>query len=358
MFFTLPMESFQLINSERSKHGYTTNHFKTYNKHCKTMKRKFHDIEPSTYLLYTLESNLAKFKMNNSISFLYKNKKLLKNEHSEFSKVYLGYIECIVENKKGIGKIDRLVELRHQLADYYSFLDDVYQLADNRHDFEEYKVKYAWNDITIVFETQKILNSFLDKTFCLNDFRFNTQLALKIILVEKRKEGFLNLLTTPSSGNSKSNDSQPDLLKVFKATSDLHAAVCDLERFLSDNFVDSNFLLQFKNSTEKVLSFIKSIMDYSNGNLNADINSFVSPVYFEDAAEHLEELKRTKKVNPKKLRSLLLDIVEKRLEVSEEDIKMPFFPVFYDIANDYVDYSSIDNSVAGILQNFHFSSKS
>ncbi|KAM0681192.1 hypothetical protein GINT2_000386 [Glugoides intestinalis] len=352
------MESLELINNERIKHGYITNHFKTYNKFCKSMKRKLHNIEPSTYLLYTLESNLAKFKMCNSITFLYKNKRLLKNEQTAFSKLYLEYTECFIDNKKSVVNIDRLIELRHQLADYYSFLDDVYQLADNRHDFEEYKVKYVWNDITIVFETKKILDSFLDQTFCFNDFRFNTQLALKIILISKSKESLLHCLRGSSSNHSQTDDNQAVLLKVFKATSELHAAVCDLERFLKDNFVDSAYISQFNNSTEKVLSFIKRMMEYSNGNINLDIDSFKTPIYFEDVAEYLEELKHAKKINPKKLRSLLLDIVEKRLQVPEENVKMPFFPVFYDIANDYISYSSIDNSVAEILQKFHFSSKS
>lgn len=339
------MEDLQLIDRERHSHGYTVHHFKTYNKHCNKMKRKYFKKDHNLYILYSLESNLAKFRMLNSIAFLYKNKRLLKNNdiyQNDFPRVYLRYIFCFIENKKDNLDINELVSLRHELADYYSFLDDIYHINDNRHDFEQYKVKYTWHDIPILFETQKLLDSFLDNSFFLNDFRFNTQLALKILNVENKKKELFDFIKT-----------ERDPFRVFDRVNALFSKICELERFLKDNFVESEYILQLKDSSERVLAFVKKIMEYSHGVLHTDIDLFTVPIYFETISDHLESMKMNKKVNASKLRSILLGILEKRLAVDVTERKMPFLPVFYDIANDYITYSSVDNSMAGLLQNFN-----
>lgn len=75
-------------------------------------------------------------------------------------KTYEEYLNCIIQSKKNEIEIDRIVSLRNSVADYYAFLDDVYIINDNRHDFDEYKIKYNWHDITLVFETHKIQKEF------------------------------------------------------------------------------------------------------------------------------------------------------------------------------------------------------
>ncbi|ELA42495.1 uncharacterized protein VICG_00594 [Vittaforma corneae ATCC 50505] len=339
-------EGLQLINQERISHGYTIHHFRTYNKHCNRMKREYFRQNHDLYLIYSLESNLAKFKMLNSITFLYKNKRLLKKSDaskSDFSRIYLRYVLCFIENEKNSLSIDDLVSLRHELADYYSFLDDIYRMNDNRHDFEQYKIKYKWHDVSLLFETQKILDSFLNNSFFLNDFRFNTQLALKILDVENKKMDLFDFVKTEN-----------DPFHVFDRVNILFSRVCELERFLNENFVESEYVQQLKNSSEKVLGFVKKVMEYNSGVLHSDIDSFTVPAHFELISDHLESMKKNKKVNPSKLRSVLLGILEKRLAVDVTERSMPFLPVFYDIANDFITYSSVDNSIAGLLQDFNF----
>lgn len=341
------MENLQIINNERLSHGYTTNNIKTYKKHCNKM-RKTHKNDPKLSLLYRLESNISKYKMLKSKAFLYKNRKLLKTNESlgDFIQIYSKYTECLIKSSKNCSEIDEIIQLRNQLADYYAFLEDVYEMADNRHDFDQYKVKYMWNDIIILFETEKILESFKDGTFCLNNYRFNTQLSRKILSLEKAKKNLFAFL--------KSNC---DVFESFKLANVFFGAICDLERFLDDNYVESAFIKELKDSCEKVLSFLNKIAEYSNGIFHSDIDSFTVPKHFEEVSAEIEKLKKEKKIDNKKLRSILLDIVEKGLEIDAKPRKMPLLPVFYDLANDYIDYSSVDNSAAGVMQNFQFFGK-
>lgn len=337
---------FELIENERINHGYTTLQYKTYKNHCNKMKNINKNKDDTLYLLYCLESNLVKFKILNSISYLYKNRRLLKNMNSEFSKIYSKYNDSFIKNKKGTVEIDTLVSLRNDLADYYSFLDDIYILSDNRHDFDQYKVKFVWNDIPIVFETEKILQSFISNRFLLNDFRFNTQLARKILSVENRKKELESVIVETD-----------DPFKTFEYSSSLIAAVRDLERFLEDNFVESKFLKRLKLSCEQVHQFFKKLMEYHSGILHDGIDDFRVPECFKSVEEALEGMKKSKKIDKTKLRKILLDIVEKRLTVDCKTRRMPFLPVFYDLANDYINYETVDNSIAGILQSFNFFNK-
>lgn len=337
------MESLlQLVDQERLNHGYTINHLKAYRNYCNKKKREYRQTNRNLYFLYSLESNFTKFKILNSLAFLYKNRRILKHLGSDFPEAYSMYMECLIRNRKGQVGVDELVQLRHALANYYSFLVDIYIMNDNRHDFEQYKVKYVWNDVEIQFETQKILDSFRERKFFLNDFRFNTQLALKILKIENKEKDLFNLLR-----------STEDPYQVFELANSLSVAANDLQRYLDDNFVESAYTESFKVSSEKVLSFIKKLLEYSNGTLHADIDAFVTPIHFQEVASHLENMKQKRTVSTSKLRLLLLNILEKRLSVSTQLRRMPFLPVFYDIANDYINYSRISNSISGLLQSFN-----
>lgn len=340
------MMEFETIENGRMANGYTTLQYKKYKNYCNKMKLINKDKNSTLHLLYSLESNLAKFKILNSLQYLYKNRRLLKKENSEFSKIYQKYNDSFIENSKGSADINVLVTLRNDLADYYSFLDDIYILADNRHDFEQYKVKTKWNDIPIVFETEKIHQSFISNRFFLNDFRFNTQLARKILLVENRKKDLESLVAETD-----------DPFKTFGCSNDLLTAVCDLERFLDENFVESKFLKNLKSSCEQIHLFFKKLMEYHSGVLHSDIDGFKAPECFKSIEKFLEAMKKAKKIDQSKLRRILLEIVEKRLAVDCKSRKMPFLPVFYDIANDHINYETVDNSIAGILQSFNFFNK-
>lgn len=341
------MENFLLINNERLQHGYVVSQFKSYKKHCNKMKRMHLNKDPNLYFLYSLEANLAKFKLLGSISYLHKNLRLLRKEDTAFTRLYRKYIRCFIDYKHGMVCIDSLVDLRNSLADFYSFLDDIYTISDNRHDFEQYKVKHQWNDVTIVFETQKVLESFLEGSFDLHDFRFNTQLALKILRVEKLFKEFTDILA----------NAEASIVTIYDAASNLFTSVSILDAYLSDNFIESKHVPLLKSNCSEVLSFLKKIMEFQAGIIHPDIDKFQTPEMFSCVRDAFEALKSKRQIKPSKLRSMLIDILEKHIEVDDRHRSMPFLPVFYDIAYDFISYPIHESSVAGLLRSFNFFNK-
>lgn len=341
------MENFPLINNERLQHGYTTGHLRSYKRYCNNMKQLYSNKDTNLHLLYSLEANLAKFKLIGSMSYLYKNLRLLRKESDAFACLYTQYIHCFIDYKKRTASIDSLIGLRNSLADFYSFLDDIYTISDNRHDFEQYKVRYQWNDVTVIFETQKALESFLDGTFVLHDFRFNTQLAQKILCVEKRFKAFINTIA----------DTEASVATTFDAASDLFTSISILDKYLSDNFVESEHVSLLKSSCSQVLDFLRKIMEFQVGVIHPSIDEFQVPEMFSCVGDSFEALKSKKRIKPSKLRSMLVDVVEKRIEVDDKHRSMPFLPVFYDLAYDFIGYSTQETSVAGLLRGFNFFNK-
>lgn len=341
------MVSIEAINNARINFGYISHQFKAYKRYCNKMKNIHRGTDKELYLTYSLESNMAKFKMLNSLNYLHKNIRLLKKfENSSQDKTYEEYIKCIIESRKNDVQVDKIINLRNKVADFYSFLDDVYVINDNRHDFEQYKVKYNWHDVTLVFETQKILESFLNRTFSFCDFRFNTQLANKILDVERNIEELKSKIKETKIA-----------IQIFEHARNLSMSISNLERFLSDNFVESEFIVKLKNECAQILAYIKSILDYQNGDLGANVDGFKTPSMFKDVDVELKELNSNKKIDEGKLFEILLGKVEKRLKVDDKPRKMPLLPVFYDVAYDYIEYPKLEDTMAGMLQKTEFFKK-
>ena len=335
-----------VINNDRLMFGYINHQFKAYKNHCNKMKKIYQKTDKDLYLLYSLESNMAKYKIFNSLPYLYKNIRILKKTNEENS-TYGTYINCFIKSMKNETEIDKIIDLRHKLADFYSFLDDIYLLSDNRHDFEQYKAKCKWNDITLTFETENMKKSFLDGSFHFCDFRFNTQLAIKILKIENNLKNFKLKIKLLNNG----------IFEIFESIKQLNSSVCDFERFLSDNFVESSFISELKTSCDQVFEYVKGILDYQNGIIHNDLKSFKVPNLFKEIQNDLINLNNLKKIDPKKLRTILLETVEKRMKIDDKPRKMPFLPVFYDLAYEFIEYPKNDNSMAGILKNFDFFNK-
>ena len=49
--------------------------------------------------------------------------------------------------------------------------------------------------------------------------------------------------------------------------------------------------------------------------------------------------------------------IEKGMKVDDKPRKMPFLPIFYDLAYEFIEYPKVENSMAGILKNFDFFNK-
>ena len=333
------MESFALLNKERLEHGYTSNKLVTYKNYCNKMKRLYSKENNDLSILYALESNLTKFKTTGSITYLYKNLRILHKNSSSFSKLYENYIRAFISVKKNDGNVDILVDLRNSFCDYYAFLTDIYLICDNKHDFDQYKIKYQWKDIPILFETKSCLSSFLDGTFSIKDGRFNTQLTLKILNFERKLKNFNNIFEKHGFTE----------FEAFIKSKELFDAICTLELFLSDNFVDSKFVCNSKQSCIEIMDFLKKVIEFRNGILHEDIDLFVVPDIFLNLEPKIEEIKTNKTMKVSKLKKLLLEVVEEELKVDGKEEIMPFPPVFYDLGFDFINYTNVKTPVAKLI---------
>lgn len=342
------METFELLDRNRIEHGYMQRNLRQYKKFCNKQFRILRKAGATDQAsAYKLESNLAKFLLFGSRRYLRKNTRLLKSMRSEFSSLYLRYNECFAASKEGAAPVDKLIELRHQLADFYSFLEDIYTLNDGRHDFEQYKIKYQWNDITLHFETQRMLDSFLNGDFEMKDHRFNTQLALKVFNMERSREEFAQVI----------GESNAQILSAFGSSEKLFTSVTELYQFLEDNFLHSAFAKELYAATSEVHAFITRLFEYRNGVLHTGAERFEVPALFSDCKKALKALEGRKSIRGKKLREMMLGILEERLSSDFRKRSMPFLPVFYDIAYDFIEYPAVDNDVSETLGNLSFSEK-
>lgn len=339
------MDTFELINKNRIEHGYTHKNLKQYKKYCNKNFKELKKTHEVLSIVYKLESNFVKFLLFDSPTYLYKNLRILKKVNTEFGSTYRRYITCFIDNKKDRLSVDTLVGLRHELADFYSFLDDIYCLCDNKHDFDQYKVQYQWHDITLLFETSKALDSFLDGTFDLNDHRFNTQIARKILEMERNKDEFIVSV----------QNSVVDIQHVHAASKKMFEGIGALDQFLDDNFLTSPYVKDLYRAISSVHGFVTKLLEYKSGIIHRDIDQYAVPAQFVEYSLCFESLKRSKMVDKQNLKNILVNILEKRLDLKVERTKLPFLPVFYDIAYDYVGYPGLDSDLSKTLQNFSLS---
>lgn len=344
------MDIFEIINKNRIEHGYIHKNLQQYKRFCNKVFKELKKKQDASSLIYKLESNMAKFFIFDSLRYLHKNIRLLNNTSSGFKEAYLKYIMCYLNNKKSPVSIETLIELHHELADYYSFLDDIYTLSDNRHDFDQYKMHYKWHDIPLVFETQKLLDEFLACTFTLEDHRFHTQLSLKISRVERSKADFLSFLVNE-------NRHQVGILQLFNKSRTLSTFTFELKRFLEDNFIDSAYVEQMHSAVHLVHGFITKLFEYQNGavEFSENIQQFKIPEFFAEHKKAFEILRNEKIVDKAKLRSLLLNLIEERIVTNVDDRKIPFLPIFYDLAYSFIVYPQEEGTdILTSLKNFSF----
>jgi uncharacterized protein YerC len=333
------MDNFELLNNERSNNGYIRKSLRQYKNYCNTKARALKKEGSQEYYLYALESNLSKFLLFGSISFLKKNLKMLRERNTQFDCLYRKYVQCFIDNKKNELNLDDLISLRHSFAKYYAFLDDVYVLNENKHDFDQYRINHMWKDINLQFETRDVLDSFLSGSFSLKDHRFNTQIAIRVLKFDSDLKNFTSAL-----------DSNENFIKVVsKRFHELLRSVEDLYRFLDDNFVVSEFVLSMRESILTLNKFFSALLDYRKGVESINIESFKAPAAFEKYSAYFENLKNNKSVSPKVLKKMLLNAFEKSYVCNDTKRLMPLLPVFYDIAYDYIEYPEPDIDIESSL---------
>ncbi|KAI5147950.1 hypothetical protein ENBRE01_0010 [Enteropsectra breve] len=337
------MENFYKLNKFRNEHGYTQGQFKKYKTATNKMFRRLLAEKSDNSYIYKMESNLCKFLLLRDRVFLKKNKKMLSKmlESSEFDKIYAEYTDCFLENVHGGTDASKLLNVRNKLMEYHSFVEDISLLNDGKHDFDNDTISFQWKDLELSFENETMLSQFKNKTLVLNDHRYNTQLANKIIGCESSMDTL----------NYRISERETGALQNYTAASHFYNEMKSLFQFLDDNLVDSPYVSSLLESARAVHEFFDHQLSVSTGKKRVSKKDFLVPKYFEQYKEDLEYIASHTKIQPGELRKQMIEKLQKMYrDASLSAPLMPQAPVFYDIAYDYIKYPSNETEFSGIFK--------
>lgn len=346
------MDVLKDLEQNRLSHGYVQRDFRRYKRFCNSNIRAERQNNAPGCLIFKLESNLTKFLLFDSSRFLYKNLRLLRSStakqiNPDFVNIYKLYTQCFIESKKNEASFDMLLELRSYIADFYTFVTDISVMNDDKYDFSQHKVEHRWHDITLVFETKNMRDSFVNGDFSLSDNRFTTQLALLITRMDANIKALMGLIS----------DNSVPLVRIFDVSRKTSTSAESLECFLDENFVESRYVKELHQSVDEVHRYISRLNSFRNGNLNVNLDDLPPLPHLEEYANILKGLGARKMVDDSRLRDLLLENIGKCFSVKKEERKLPLLPVFYDLAYDYITYPTDSSTISGIFKKFSLFTK-
>lgn len=298
------MQTFEIINLNRSKYSFPSKEYKSI-----MLKNK--DLDSNK-----LELNTCKYYLLNSKKYLQKNLKLSDNP------LYSEYMTCLL--KKDISEI---LSLRSKLEPFDSFITELDQLLNNLNfDVNKIKSKYIWNDIEIIFNTEKKKEDYINKTYKVEDKKYNNLLISHITRLENKIGAFKKLVR---KDNTRINCLKKKLEIITKV-------IDGFLIFLKDNFVESEYLSSLIEETDGISKIL------NNQEVEVDFN------VFEDVKDEILSSKavKTKVEVREEVINFLKDFF---ISPSDQVDNIPFLPDFYDIAYDYIKYPSTDRNIRELL---------
>lgn len=299
------MDIFKIINENRKKYLFPSKEYKAL-----MLKHKDTNINK-------LELNTCKHYLLNSNKYLKKNIKLSTN------RLYTEYMTCLLEKD-----IKKILNLRSQLEEFDSFVNEFDQLLNNLNfDITTVKSKYMWHDIEILFNTEKKKNDYINKKYVVEDKKFNNQLIIYINKIESKILAFKKLL---KKDNTRINCLRNKLKVIYKV-------VEQFLNFLSENYVESEYLKKLQIELENILTFF------------TDFNSDLDLCVFVDVEDEIKSCKNIKSKND--IREDLINVLKSFFSPSGNQVdNVPFLPEFYDIAYDYIKYPSDNKNINELLE--------
>ncbi|OQS54022.1 hypothetical protein EHP00_497 [Ecytonucleospora hepatopenaei] len=286
------------FNKLRFKHLTTQLNYKKYKKYL--LKNK-----PANF---KLEANMCKYFITGSKRFLKKNIKILKNCENS---VYFSYVNAFLkDDEESIVKAWNFLNENEFLYFY-----NIEMISLNSERFEIERFVYQWNDIELVFDSKKHFE-YLKNHNKIEDFRFGTQLALKCFKFEEMLKTCENAIKTNSC--------------VGISMSQFKEFLDDFKLFKEDNFVFSEWLDSF---------YEDFVTIYNNFVNNKKIK--VSKNCFGGLQKEIDLIDRNT-MGDGEIQKIILDHFSKMTEVENKCRTLPFLPIFYDLANDFVDYPGVD----------------
>ena len=110
--------------------------------------------------------------------------------------------------------------------------------------------------------------------------------------------------------------------------------------FIDKNYVKSPFSLRLREDVRALNKFFEVLVCKGKGDMSklGEIKAFKTPNAFKDVEGSVEACKESEDFDMKAIRKCLMDELEKRVSPFEGSLEMPFLPVLYDLAYDFIEY--------------------
>lgn len=332
------------IESFRQKNGYKAN----LTKYKEALKPKI-----KNNLLYKSEYFLI-------LHFINKQKKRTANKyikkavkHSINYPLYNDYVNAIalLYNKKDEEAYEKLMKLREDCILNTEFVKEIESLVLNIKPVKFDRIEKQWNGIVLYFVNEKDVKDFEDKKK-LEERDYQSKVCNFICEFEKSKEEVERVMIAKRK------------IRKVLVKCDKNKEICsEFISFLSKNFVTNDYLKSYKEDIEKVCRFFDCLVRFYDCDVDfeSEIDSFCVPASFSKYEKILNEYKENKKVSYNKAREIMINRIEERLKPKKCTLKVPFLPVYYDIAGNYIKYpieeTKTESVVSGLLKRFSFFGK-
>lgn len=333
------MNFIENIARERKAFGYNDKEFMRYSKHCKNMikhHKKTTLTSSAIYNLFKAESEFTRHFLTESKKIKIKRvKKAIKFteervELEPFRMLYTAFLNCM------LGDHRKAFEIANSSRSFFSadsiFLQDIDNLIFDCNKIDETlvfeKLVGNWHDIELSFESLSDSELF---------FRFGN-LKFKSTNYENELKGFISRFEDLKSKFEVLAAKSPHRAEcLYQKTKKLVYFTDKFQQFLSKNYASSQFVSDYYIGIISVNKFYLNIRNRNKGDMggNEEIEDFKVPQFF---CQDILNSKSVMNVDCKAVKSKLLRKLIDGVKIEEYEGKMPFLPVSYDLANDFIKY--------------------
>lgn len=344
------MDIFKAVCEARRDHGYYAKDYARYGRHARNMARgvrKREGVESPLFMIYLSENYIAKH-------FLARRQRDARKQMRKAQRacdaaetrapalagtfsLYCRSMEHMQQSRYGEAAALLLKarqaflccrEIRSEIDD---MLDRCSQSADTEH-ARPGRIARQWHDIELHFDDEEEARAF----FCggagvPEEDCFETHLKGRILRVEGSKRKLLRLM-----------EKGPCRLRCLHAKSRaLLNDVREFNVFIGRNYVKSGFAAQLEQDAAEMSEFLGAAVLRSRGDMRRAqlIRDFKVPGSFKEAENFVEAVRSSAELDITAVRERLLGELEKLVSVQEGvSARIPFFPVFYDLAYDFIEY--------------------
>ncbi|EJW03785.1 hypothetical protein EDEG_01914 [Edhazardia aedis USNM 41457] len=386
------MEEIDKLVHLRKKHGFYQQDYVTYLQFLKTVRKE------ST--IYQAEKYLVK-SMQNTSKKRYARKCLKRAIKVADNKLYKEYLNCFLlldcGNSSGNGNIDSsktsvlasLLEIRGKVEDNFILVDEIDQIISKiNKEKVPAKIEHNWNGIILNFNCKGELDSFLNlKLSSKVDYQADLQNSIvRLIIAENsfkralkkyynfsikysgnqvRKNILINnndkdvenvkldINKAQETSNNKNENKKfnPAILKkkiftkILKFSLDLIEASKNLFLILEKNFIKNKYIQKIQKNYAEFNNILEKLEKYNNAQLFDEtvFENYEIPVEMNDISTEIRFLINSRCIDRHAALSIYLQNVLSDFKTGESLLKIPFLPVFYDSAYDFIIYPDIDN---------------